>query len=79
MNVVPTDAKLTLMVDDSTSDVDSTVAMSKSQLESLGLFAGDYVLLKGKKRKFTVGTVVADTAVAEGKIKLSKVTRSNLR
>jgi len=40
-----------LLVDDSLHDDHSTVAISPAKMEQLGLFGGDTVLLKGKKRK----------------------------
>lgn len=48
-------------------------------METLELFRGDTVLLKGKKRKDTVCIVLADDTVEESKIRLNKVVRSNLR
>ena len=48
-------------------------------METLELFRGDTVLLKGKKRKDTVCIVLADDTIEEGRIRLNKVVRNNLR
>jgi transitional endoplasmic reticulum ATPase len=48
-------------------------------METLELFRGDTVLLKGKKRKDTVCIVLADDTVEENKIRMNKVVRKNLR
>lgn len=67
------------VVDDSTIDDHSSVAISASKMEELGLFGGDIVLLKGKKRKNTIAVVNADENVSDNKIRIPKVLRSNLR
>merc|ERR1719424_1016222 len=43
------------------------------------MFRGDNVLIKGKKRKDTVCIVLADTDLDDGKIRVNKVVRKNLR
>ena len=48
-------------------------------MDELQLFRGDTVLLKGKKRKDTVCIVLADENCEEGKIRMNKVVRKNLR
>merc|ERR1719424_2577473 len=48
-------------------------------MEELNLFRGDNVLIKGKKRKDTVCIVLADEALDDGKIRMNKVVRKNLR
>jgi transitional endoplasmic reticulum ATPase len=48
-------------------------------METLELFRGDTVLLKGKKRKDTVCIVLADDTCEEAKVRLNKVVRKNLR
>lgn len=79
VEIPPVDTTVKLLVDESSSEDDSAVAMSQNHLDALGLFAGDHVLLRGKKRKFTVGSVVVDNSLGDGKVRLSKVSRSNLR
>jgi transitional endoplasmic reticulum ATPase len=48
-------------------------------METLQLFRGDTVLLKGKKRRDTVCIVFADETCEESKIRMNKVVRNNLR
>ena len=69
----------TLLVDDSITDNHSTVSLSAAKMEELGLFNGDNVLLKGKKRKSTVAIVNSEEGVTENKVRMTKVVRSNLR
>jgi len=69
----------TLLVDDSITDDHSIITMKKQKMEDLGLFNGDTVLLKGKKRKTTVATVNTDESVSDNRVRMTKVVRSNLR
>jgi ribosomal 50S subunit-recycling heat shock protein len=55
------------------------VALNLAKMDELQLFRGDTVLLKGKKRKDTVCIVLADENCEEGKIRMNKVVRKNLR
>lgn len=48
-------------------------------MDELGLFRGDTVILKGKKRRETVCIVLYDEACSNEKILLNKVVRHNLR
>jgi len=68
-----------LIVDEATNDDNSVVSLNMAKMEELALFRGDTVLLKGKKRKDTVCIVLADESCEEGKIRMNKVVRSNLR
>ncbi|KAJ3249653.1 AAA ATPase cdc48 [Chytriomyces hyalinus] len=68
-----------LIVDDATNDDNSVCCMSNATMETLGLFRGDTVILKGKKRRDTVLIVLADDEVEGTKIRLNRVVRSNLR
>ena len=45
----------------------------------LQLFRGDSVLIKGKKKRETVCIVIADEETEDGKIRMNKVVRNNLR
>lgn len=45
----------------------------------LQLFRGDSVLIKGKKKRETVCIVIADESTEDGKIRMNKVVRTNLR
>ena len=67
------------MVDDAPADDHSTVFLSAEKMEELGLFKGDTVILKGKKRKNTLAVVAADEDVSDNKVRMTKVVRSNLR
>ncbi|KAL4457784.1 hypothetical protein ABPG75_012649 [Micractinium tetrahymenae] len=69
-----------LVVDDAVNqDDNSVVTLHPKTMETLELFRGDTVLLKGKKRKDTVCIVLADDTVEEAKIRMNKVVRKNLR
>ncbi len=48
-------------------------------MDSLQLFRGDTVLVRGKKRKDTVLVVLSDDELDEGSARLNRVVRHNLR
>ena len=48
-------------------------------METLNLFRGDTVLVKGKKRKDTVLIVLADDELDDGSARMNRVVRHNLR
>ncbi|XP_034452990.1 transitional endoplasmic reticulum ATPase isoform X2 [Hippoglossus hippoglossus] len=48
-------------------------------MEELQLFRGDTVVLKGRKQRQTVCIVLSDDTCADERIRLNRVTRSNLR
>eukprot|EP00955_Chlamydomonas_euryale_P001919 21497-Chlamydomonas_euryale.AAC.4 len=68
-----------LLVDEAVNDDNSVVALHPKTMDTLQLFRGDTVLLKGKKRKDTVCIVLTDDTVDENKIRMNKVVRKNLR
>nr|WCZ58301.1 cell division control protein 48 [Paratrimastix eleionoma] len=69
-----------LMVDDNTAqDDNSVVLLHPNTMNSLQLYKGDSVLIKGKKRHDTVCIVLDDPTCEEGKIRMNKVVRQNLR
>ena len=68
-----------LVVDEASNEDNSVVALNAKKMEELQLFRGDTVLIKGKKRKDTVCIVLADDTCDEGKIRMNKVVRKNLR
>lgn len=68
-----------LMVEESTQDDNSVVCLHPNTMETLNLFRGDTVLIKGKKRRDTVCIVLADETCEESKIRMNKVIRTNLR
>merc|ERR1719229_1484188 len=72
------------MVDDVSEVVqgdgdNSCVLLSVTKMEELGLFRGDSVLIKGKKRHSTVRIALANEQTDEGKIRMNRVIRKNLR
>lgn len=48
-------------------------------METLQLFRGDTVLVKGKKRRDTVLIVLADDDLDDGSARMNRVVRHNLR
>lgn len=68
-----------LIVEESTQDDNSVVALNPAAMETLQLFRGDTVLIRGKRRKDTVCIVLADETVDENKIRMNKVVRTNIR
>jgi len=68
-----------LVVDEAVNDDNSVVSINAAKMEELQLFRGDTVLIKGKKRKDTVCIVLADDTCEDGKIRMNKVVRKNLR
>uniref|UniRef100_A0A8R1E015 vesicle-fusing ATPase n=1 Tax=Caenorhabditis japonica TaxID=281687 RepID=A0A8R1E015_CAEJA len=68
-----------LIVDQSEQDDNSVVAVSQAKMDELGLFRGDAVILKGKKRKESVAIIVSDEACPNEKIRMNRVIRNNLR
>eukprot|EP00004_Rigifila_ramosa_P013629 TRINITY_DN303_c0_g1_i1.p2 TRINITY_DN303_c0_g1~~TRINITY_DN303_c0_g1_i1.p2 ORF type:complete len:836 (+),score=240.81 TRINITY_DN303_c0_g1_i1:55-2562(+) len=68
-----------LLVDESSNDDNSVVSLHPNTMDTLQLFRGDTVLLKGKKRKDTVCVVLSDDTVEETRIRMNKVVRHNLR
>ena len=68
-----------LIVTDATTDDNSILALSNNTMETLQLFRGDTVLVKGKKRKDTVLIVLADDDLDDGSARINRVVRHNLR
>lgn len=68
-----------LIVDEATNDDNSTIALSPAKLSELKIYKGDPVILKGKKRHETLCIALADNKLEDGKIKMNKVVRKNLR
>ena len=65
-----------LIVEETANDDNSCVSLSQAKMDELGLFRGDTVLLKGKKRKETVCIVLSDETVANEKIRMNRVVRN---
>jgi transitional endoplasmic reticulum ATPase len=68
-----------LVVEEAVNDDNSVVALSPAKMDELSLFRGDNVLLKGKKRKDTVCIVLSDPDLEDGKVRMNKTVRKNLR
>ncbi|KLT43524.1 putative cell division cycle protein 48 [Cutaneotrichosporon oleaginosum] len=66
-----------LMVDETTSDDNSVAVLHPNTMETLGLFRGDTVIIRGKRRKDTVLICLSQDDVEEGKICMNKVARGN--
>ena len=64
---------------DAVVDDNSTIVLSTATMDKLGLFRGDTVLVRGKKRKDTVLVVLADDDLDDGSARLNRVVRHNLR
>lgn len=69
-----------LVVDESHGEGDnSCIMLSLAKMEELNLFRGDTVLIKGKKKHDTVTIAIADEETDDGKIRMNKTVRQNLR
>ena len=66
-------------VTDAVNDDNSIIALSNNTMETLQLFRGDTVLVRGKKRKDTVLIVLADDDLDDGSARINRVVRHNLR
>ena len=70
-----------LMVENIINDDNSVVNMTASKMSELKIFSAETVLLRGKKRKETIGIALTDESnqLEDGKIRMNKVMRNNLR
>jgi transitional endoplasmic reticulum ATPase len=68
-----------IRVTDAVNDDNSIIALSNNTMETLQLFRGDTVLVRGKKRKDTVLIVLADDDLDDGSSRINRVVRHNLR
>lgn len=64
---------------DAVNDDNSVIALSNNTMETLQLFRGDTVMVKGKKRKNTVLIVLNDDELDDGSARINRVVRHNLR
>ena len=71
-------AKNRLIVDNSANDDNSVIIMHENTMTLLDIFAGDSVIVKGKKKKETVLVCTSDPSCEEGKVKVNGGTRKNL-
>ncbi|XP_071360127.1 transitional endoplasmic reticulum ATPase isoform X1 [Trachinotus anak] len=68
-----------LIVDEVLSEDSSIVSLSQNKTEELQLFRGDTVVLRGRKQRQTVCIVLTDDTCGDERIRMNRVTRSNLR
>ena len=67
-----------MIVDNSSNDDNSVIGMHENTMSELEIFAGDSVIVKGKKKKETVLLCVSDPTCEEGKVKFNGCSRKNL-
>lgn len=71
-----------LIVEEATNDDNSVIMITAAKMEELKIFKGDTVLMKGKKRKDTCCLALTPEEgdnLEDGKIRMNKVVRRNLR
>ncbi|KAF8997867.1 valosin-containing protein [Cyathus striatus] len=68
-----------LIVDEATTDDNSVATLNPATMETLNLFRGDTIIVRGKKRRDTVLICLSSDDVEEGRIQVNKVARNNLR
>lgn len=69
-----------LIVDDNTTqDDNSVIFLSPATMNTLHLYKGDTVLIKGKRRRETVCICLDEPTCEEGKVRMNKVIRKNIR
>ncbi|ODN79420.1 transitional endoplasmic reticulum ATPase, variant [Cryptococcus amylolentus CBS 6039] len=66
-----------LAVDESPSDDNSVAILHPNTMEALGLFRGDTVIVRGKRRRDTVLICLSQDDIEEGKVAMNKVARAN--
>lgn len=60
------------MVDESPNDDNSVGLLNPKTMEDLGLFRGDTVIVRGKRRRDTVLICLSSDDIEEGKIAMNK-------
>ena len=70
-----------LLVEEAVNDDNTSVYLTAAKLSELGIFRGDPVLLRGKRRKQTVAVALqeAGSELDDGKIRMNKCIRKNLK
>ena len=68
-----------LLVEESVNEDNSVVSVSQAKMDSLQLFRGDSVLLKGKRRREAVCIVLSDDNLSDEKIRINRIVRNNIR
>lgn len=79
--LTPKKAPNKLTVEEPKNDDNTTVFMTAKKLHELGLFKGDPVLLRGKRRKTTIAIALQESGndLDDSKIRMGKVMRDNLK
>jgi len=67
-----------LLVDDDAGSDDFNVLLHPAKIQELGLYRGDAVILRGKRRKETLCIVVADDSVPVANMRISRIVRRNI-
>ncbi|KAJ7330938.1 P-loop containing nucleoside triphosphate hydrolase protein [Mycena albidolilacea] len=75
----PKQSQNRLLVDEAAIDDNSVATLNPQTMEGLGLFHGDTIIVRGKKRRDTVLICLSSDDVEEDRIKVNKVARNNLR
>jgi len=68
-----------LIVEEALNDENSSIQLSQAKMSELKIFKGDAIFIKGKKRKETLVVALVDNKLEEGKIRMNKTVRKNLR
>lgn len=69
-----------LLVDDAgATETQSSIFLNAQKMAELNLAEGDSVMLKGNKRKTTIGIVFENNEIPEGRIGMTKTVRNNIR
>lgn len=68
-----------LMIEDAVNDDNSVVSMNQAKMDELELFRGDTVILRGRRKTETVCIALVDDECPDGKVRINKVVRGNLR
>lgn len=68
-----------LVEDSAATDDGSVIYLHPDAIQTLNLFQGDTVILRGKRRHKTGAIVMDDATCSEGRCRVNKVVRSNLR
>ncbi|OMJ67634.1 hypothetical protein SteCoe_35155 [Stentor coeruleus] len=68
-----------LIVEEATNDDNSVAVLSQAKMNELNIMRGDSIMIKGKKRRDTICITLVENELDDGKIRLNKVVRKNLR
>ena len=67
------------IVDEAFTDDNSVVGLNPEKMDELGLFGGETVIIKGKRRRDTLALAIQEDNCDVAKIQMNKVIRKNLR